>query len=89
MGAAQPNLSCLSGALCHLDAASRIVDGGKDGHQRRVGWLRGCSPVFWGGGQLSACCEKMHGGDSAVPSGNVVVLIRSLLVTFHVVSVYE
>lgn len=87
MGAAQPSVSRLSGALCHLDLVSRRVDGGKDGHQRRVGWLRGCSPVLRG--QLHACCEKKHDGDSGTPSGNIVVLVRSLLVTFHVVSIYE
>lgn len=54
-------LSCLTGALSDPDAASSIVDGGKDEHQRRVRGLKGCDAVFFRGGEgdsLYARCEE-------------------------------
>lgn len=82
MGSVLPSLS---GALCDLDAVSKIADGGKEGHQRRVRQLKDSNVFFFcgegGGGQ--------HGYNSGTPSGNIMVLVSRLLVPFHVVSVYK
>lgn len=40
------SVSRISGALCDLDSASRIVDERKDGQQRRLGWLKGCNAAL-------------------------------------------
>lgn len=83
----------LSLSLTSLDATSKPVDWGKEGHQkRRSGQLNGLLRclLFWGwGGAAARLLWRKHGSNSCAPSGNIVVLVRSLLVTFHVVPVYE
>lgn len=66
---------------------SKIVDGGRNEHQRRAGQLQGCDVVF--GGPAVRLLSGKHCSNRGSPLGNIVVLVRSLFVTFHVVSVDE
>lgn len=86
-GTAQPSLLSLWSSASPEHCVQDCECEGQDGHQRRVGWLRGCNPVQLG--QLCVRCGKQHCSYSGVPSGDIVILVGNLLVTLHVVSVYE
>lgn len=76
---AQSGLSSVCEALYHLDAVFDIL---RRNQRPLMSFF-----LFFCKGAGYACGWEKCGCSS--PSGNIVVLVRSLLVTFHVVPVYE